>query len=153
MENAGLLLNHPALSVAAQEVFPDGRCAVVEPSLVYANLMVPGQELAIHTDVPAFRGITRTTSPEWLMVVMLHSGLFDDYRLRIATGVTWYHSPKKGGGSFVYWPNGPNRPSRRHKVAYNTAVIVDTDAVFHGVEPVSDWAMCRSAGCLDRAVC
>ncbi len=50
---------------------------VVEPAIVYANLLVPGQELAVHTDVPEFRGANRKLYPQWLMVVMHHSGLFD----------------------------------------------------------------------------
>ena len=31
----------------------------IEPAIVYANLLVPGQELAVHTDVPEFRGANR----------------------------------------------------------------------------------------------
>ena len=32
---------------------------VIEPAIVFANLMVPGQELALHTDVPEFRGVNQ----------------------------------------------------------------------------------------------
>ena len=64
---------------------------VVEPQIAYANLMVPGQELAVHTDVPEFRGVSRKTHPQWLCVAMHHSGLFDDWRMPIATGVAWFH--------------------------------------------------------------
>ena len=59
---------------------------VIEPAIAYANLMVPGQELAVHTDVPEFRGANRKVVPQWLLVVMHHSGLFDEYRMPIATG-------------------------------------------------------------------
>src|SRR5439155_1647490 len=45
---------------------------VVEPAIVYANLLVPGQELAVHTDVPEFRGANRKRYPQWLMVVVHH---------------------------------------------------------------------------------
>ena len=44
---------------------------------MYANLLLPGQELAVHTDVPEFRGANRKVIPQWLLVVMHHSGLFD----------------------------------------------------------------------------
>ena len=47
------------------------------PNIVYANLLLPGQELAVHTDVPEFRGANRKRYPQWLIVVMLHSGLFE----------------------------------------------------------------------------
>ena len=55
-------------------------CQEVVPAIVYANLLVPGQELAIHTDVPEFRGANRKNTPHWLLVCMLHSGLFDRWR-------------------------------------------------------------------------
>ncbi len=62
---------------------------LIEPAIVYANLLLPGQELATHTDVPEFRGINRKLHPQWMLVVMHHSGLFDDWRLPIATSVSW----------------------------------------------------------------
>ena len=40
----------------------------------------------MHTDVPEFRGANRKLVPQWLLVVMHHSGLFEDYRMPIATG-------------------------------------------------------------------
>ena len=66
-----------------------GRPLIV-PAIVYANILTPGQELAIHTDVPEFRGADRKRMPQWLLVTMLHSGLFDDYRIPIATCVSWF---------------------------------------------------------------
>ena len=45
---------------------------VIEPAIVYANLLLPGQELAVHTDVPEFRGANRKVIPQWLLVVMHH---------------------------------------------------------------------------------
>ena len=59
---------------------------VIEPAIVYANLLVPGQELATHTDVPEFRGANRKALPEWLLVVMHHSGLFDEWRMPSGSG-------------------------------------------------------------------
>ena len=100
--------------------------------------LVPGQELAIHTDVPAFRGVTREEAPEWLLTVMHHSGMFEAHRLHIATGVSWYRTPSSGG-AFVFWPQGPQAASSRHGIAFNTAVVLDTDSVFHGVETVRVW--------------
>src|SRR5262245_55055758 len=44
-------LDHEGFIEAAQAIH--GR-PVIEPAIVYANLMVPGQELAVHTDVPEF---------------------------------------------------------------------------------------------------
>lgn len=122
----------PRLADAARVVH--GR-PVVEPQIAYANLMVPGQELAVHTDVPEFRGVSRKTVPQWLLVVMHHSGLFDEYRLHIATGIAWFSD--LAGGALAYWPDGPVGPLVHHPIHTNTALVLDTDSVFHGVDRVS----------------
>lgn len=109
--------------------------SVVEPQIAYANLMVPGQELAVHTDVPEFRGVSRKTVPQWLLVVMHHSGLFDQYRMHIATGIAWFSDLV--GGALAYWPDGPAGPMVHHPIHTNTALVLDTDSVFHGVDRVS----------------
>ena len=124
-------LFHEGFVEAAREVH--GR-PVVEPANVFANFMVPGQELAVHTDVPEFRGANRKLHPQWLLVAMRHSGLFEEYRMPIATGVAWFHDAH--GGEFAYWPDGPGRPGTARKVAADTALVLDTDSVFHGVDPV-----------------
>jgi hypothetical protein len=126
-------LHHPGLVSAARRVH--GR-PVVEPAIAYANLMVPGQELAVHTDVPEFRGCNRKVMPQWLLVVMHHSGLFDEWRLPIATGIAWFHDC--AGGELVYWPDGPNGRRASHDVRFNTAMVLDTDTVFHGVDRIAD---------------
>ena len=108
---------------------------VIEPAIVFANLMVPGQELALHTDVPEFRGVNRKMHPQWLLVAMRHSELFEDWRMPIATGVAWFHDCD--GGEFAFYPDGASGPPVYHKVAYNTALLVDTDSVFHGVDRVA----------------
>jgi hypothetical protein len=144
-------LFHDGLAEAARRVH--GR-PVVEPAIAYANLMVPGQELAVHTDVPEFRGLNRKLVPQWLLVVMHHSGLFDDWRLPIATGIAWFSD--SGGGALAYWPDGPTRQARVHPTRPNTAMVLDTDSVFHGVDPVARDAdaplpMVRPGATLDAA--
>jgi hypothetical protein len=109
---------------------------VVEPAIVFANLLVPGQELSIHTDVPEFRGINRTRHPQWLIVAMRHSGLFESWRMPIATGVAWFHDCR--GGEFAFYPDGADAPPRAHPVRYNTALLLDTDSIFHGVDRVAE---------------
>jgi hypothetical protein len=126
-------LYHPRFVEAARHIH--GR-AVIEPAIAYANLMVPGQELAVHTDVPEFRGANRKLLPQWLLVVMHHSGLFDDYRMPIATAIAWFHDCD--GGELAYWPEGAEHEIQRHRVRDNTAMVLDTDSVFHGVDRVSD---------------
>lgn len=122
----------PQFIEAAQYVTQ--RC-LVRPAIVYLNILVPGQELALHTDVPEFRGANRMREPEWLLVAMLHSGRFERWRRHIATGVSWYHDCE--GGDFVYYPDGAQQPPRRLQVRRNAAILLDTDSVFHGIDPVA----------------
>ena len=77
---------HPDLLNVAREV--TGRPLVV-PAIVYANILTPGQELAIHTDVP----------------------------------------------------EGPQGPRESMPAVHNTAILIDTDTVFHGVERVTSKAI------------
>ncbi len=127
------LLHHEGLKQAAREVH--GR-EVVVPNIVFANILVPGQELALHTDVPEFRGVNRKRYPQWLIVVMHHSGLFDRWRMPIATGIT-YFGPGEGG-DLAFYPDGPDAPARTLAPRHNTAVVLDTDTVFHGVDRVPE---------------
>lgn len=131
LDGVEALRDHPALVDAAREIH--GR-PVIEPAIVYANLFLPGQELAVHTDVPEFRGLNRKLVPQWLLVVMHHSGLFAEWRLPIATGIAWFGTA--AGGALAYWPEGPAGEVARLDARHNTAAVLDTDSVFHGVEPV-----------------
>ena len=132
----GPFLFHEPFVEAARAIH--GR-AVIEPAIAYANLMVPGQELAVHTDVPEYRGANRKVVPQWLLVVMHHSGLFDEYRMPIATAIAWFHDCD--GGELAYWPEGATAEPARHRVRFNTALVLDTDSVFHGVDRVADVAV------------
>jgi hypothetical protein len=133
IDGIGVFLYHEPFIEAARAIH--GR-AVIEPAIAYANLMVPGQELAVHTDVPEFRGANRKLVPQWLLVVMHHSGLFEEHRMPIATAIAWFHDCD--GGELAYWPDGAAGALRRHRVRYNTALVLDTDSVFHGVDRIAD---------------
>jgi len=125
-------LHHEGLRYAASKVHG---AELVVPAIVYANLLVPGQELAVHTDVPEFRGANRTVVPQWLCVVMLHSGLFEPWRRRIATGIAYFSDC--AGGELAFYPDGPEAPARTVPVRHNTAIVMDTDTIFHGVDRVA----------------
>jgi hypothetical protein len=107
---------------------------VIVPAIVYANILLPGQELAVHTDVPEFRGANRKKFPQWLMVAMHHSGLFDAWRMPIVTGVSWFS--ECAGGEFVFYPEGAGGAPVALPAKRNTAILLDTDSVFHGVDRV-----------------
>jgi hypothetical protein len=126
-----MFMNHEALLDGARRLH--GR-DVIEPAIGYANIMVPGQELATHTDVPEFRGANRKVTPEWLLVVMHHSGLFERWRMPIATGISYFGGGQ--GGELAYYPDGAAGEASTYAPRHNTAVVLDTDSVFHGVDRV-----------------
>jgi hypothetical protein len=106
----------------------------VAPAILYLNLLVPGQELAIHIDVPEFSGAERSITPQWLLVIMRASGLFEDLRVHIATGITYFgHAP---GGALRHYPDGPGGAGQRFIPVDNSAIVLDTDSRYHGVERV-----------------
>lgn len=125
-------LFHEGLIEAARKIHDR---PVVKPAIAFANFLVPGQELAVHTDVPEFRGVNRTRNPQWLLVAMHHSGLFEDWRMPIATGVSWFGRPS--GGEFAFYPEGAAGAPRALPVRHDTAICLDTDSVFHGVDRVA----------------
>ncbi len=129
-------LHHEEFVEAAKEIF--GR-PIVEPAIVFANLMVPGQELAVHTDVPEFRGCNRKVMPQWLLVAMHHSGLFASHRIPIATAIAWYHDADTGG-ELAYYPDGADGAPVAHRTRKDSALVLDTDSVFHGVDRVASTA-------------
>jgi hypothetical protein len=120
------------LRAAAEELH--GRRVIV-PAIVYANILLPGQELAVHTDVPEFRGANRRILPQWLLVAMCHSGLFEPWRMPIATGIAYFGHAE--GGELAYYPDGPEGPAEVYAPEHNTAALLDTDTVFHGVDRVA----------------
>jgi hypothetical protein len=128
-----VLYQNENLKEAAGKIFD---LPIVEPAIVYANLLLPGQELAIHTDVPEFRGMNRKIHPEWLLVVMHHSGLFDRWRMPIATAISWYQDAH--GGAFAFYPEGADAAAQAHPVHFNTAILIDSDSIFHGVDRVDE---------------
>jgi hypothetical protein len=128
-------LHSERLIAAAQSLFDR---PVIEPAIAYANLLLPGQELAVHTDVPEFRGANRKVVPQWLLVVMHHSGLFDQWRMPIATGISYFapDGEAAAGGALAYYPDGAGGEVRTFAARHNTGIVLDTDSVFHGVDRV-----------------
>lgn len=126
------LHGHAALRDAAHRI--SGR-PYVEPTMLYVNLMLPGQELFTHSDTPEFVGLSKETAPEWLLVVMHHSGLFEDQRIAIAGGVIFVEALAEGG-AFRCWPEGADAPSVDVQPSPNTAIWLDADRVFHRVDRV-----------------
>lgn len=133
VEGVEPILHNERFATAARELYGG---AVVVPQIVYSNITAPmGAQPVGHTDIPAFRGVDRTQYPTWILVMMGSSRLFEDYRVRIATAVSWFYDGV--GGGFSYWPDGPDGPRRVHEPPFtNTAIVGDNDFMFHRVEAI-----------------
>ena len=128
---AEAMLAHRGLAKAAQRLHGH---RIVEPQVVYANILLPGQELGLHTDVPEFRMTPGSNVPLWLRVVMRQSGKFERWRLRVATAVICVHECH--GGDFAYYPAGPDGPAATIQPSANSAVVLEAESLFHGVDTV-----------------
>jgi hypothetical protein len=128
------LIENPQFFSAAKDLY--GKDVLIEPQMMFCNLFIPGEAQGIHTDVPEFRGCNRTNTPEWMLVCMLHSNLFNKWRLRIATAISWFS--KHSGGELAFYPKPFSNPGEAvaHPTKFNTSIILDTDSVYHGVDPV-----------------
>jgi hypothetical protein len=115
-----------------------GTEAVVRPQAVYVNVMAPTPfSFPPHLDIPAFRGFTRATQPVWLLKTMKTSGLFEQWRTRIATAVSWFYDGV--GGDFWYWPDGIDGHMAVECAPYgNVSVLADNEVTFHGVSAVGN---------------
>ena len=122
-----------AFAPAARELY--GR-PLIEPNLVYCNMLRPGEEIGTHSDVPEFRGINRTSSPSWLVVLCHMSNLFEDYRVYSATGISYYQDVKQGRMA-SYHGLSPHEPGIVHPARFNTAVLLDTDSTYHHTDRVA----------------
>jgi len=131
IDGVDVLWHSEALTEAARRLHDR---PVIVPAIVYANMLLPGQELAVHTDVPEFRGANRKVVPQWLLVVARHSGLFERWRMPIATGIAYFGGGR--GGELAYYPDGAAGPAATYAPRHNTAAMLDTDSVFHGVDRV-----------------
>jgi hypothetical protein len=126
------LIEHRAITELATRLF---ELPMVVPTVVYANLLLPGQELGLHTDVPQFRLAPGEFLPAWLRVVMCHSGLFERWRLAVATVIA-YLGHQSVGGAFAYFPDGPEGGAATIDPQEGDAVALDADTVFHGIDRV-----------------
>jgi hypothetical protein len=127
------LLGHERAIAETKALFDS---AFVEPAYAYANIYVPGQALGVHTDITEFRGASRRDTPQWLLICMHHSGLFDRWYLKVATVVSFFSTCR--GGAFRYYPDGPEAPGVDLPTRFNTGILLDADSIFHEVRRVGD---------------
>ena len=134
VDGADVIIDNPRFIDAAHAVY--GADCIVRPSNAYVNIMGPTPFPFIpHLDVPAFRGFTRAEQPIWLLKLMKNSGLFEHWRIKIATAVSWFYDGQ--GGDFHYWPDGAEGPEMVESPPFrNVSIVADNESTFHGVAPV-----------------
>jgi len=120
------LLLPAALKVFGEEENPEALKHSHIYSL-YVNLLLPGQSIQLHLDVPELLGVDRSNCPSWLLVAAHCSGLFTKYRVRNVTSV-FYPSTAYGGALGVF---SPELEGHVYPVEEGLTVVLDTDTCFH----------------------
>ena len=100
---------------AAKKICPK-EAPYLDPFQFNYIVQVPGQTVSVHVDSPYFWGASRYHFPQWLLVCMVFSGLFQDIFVDQVQVVAYFHdwgtnssdlnSKSKKGGQFVYYING-----------------------------------------------
>jgi hypothetical protein len=104
---------------------------------IYTHLIVPHRQPnpGSHVDLPSFRGLGRRELPGWLLAIMRRSGLFEHWRIPVATAVCWFY--RGAGGTYTCWPDGPQAKPRTTCAPFdNTGLIGENDTMFHRGDPV-----------------
>jgi hypothetical protein len=108
-------------------------------------VILPGQELPMHLDIPYFWNADRRSLPHWLLAIMKSSKLFDDLFIPQIQGVSWLskhqynknaEQSKYNGGNFFFYPFTDEHADKYIllKSKYNSAALLDGTQVVHGVE-------------------
>jgi hypothetical protein len=125
--------------------------ARLEPLTAIVNVMLPGQSLPVHTDIPEFTSAPRTIAPAWLTAAMARSQLFEEERIPIVTATWWRFSGS--GGEFELFDDADRvcLPA-----VSNAGIVFDADRIRHAVAPVAGdttWCLPRTTRqlelCLD----
>jgi hypothetical protein len=91
---------------AAKRVCPVDK-QVLDPFQFNFIMQVPGQTVATHVDAVYFWGATRFHVPQWLLAVMVYSGLFQEKfidQIQVVGYVhRWENKQNPKDGAFVYW--------------------------------------------------
>eukprot|EP01038_Epipyxis_sp_PR26KG_P010448 gene10448-14033_t len=133
------LFNDNRFQEAAKKVCPTN-ASYIDPFQYNFIVQVPGQTVAFHLDCPIFWGATRFIFPQWLLVSMESSGLFQEQFINQIQVVGYLHEwtklsndaqiPNQNiGGQFVYYEN-----SKLFHVVEPTprsGILVDGSKVLH----------------------
>ena len=126
-------------------------------------LILPGQELPMHLNVPYFWSADRNNLPQWLLVLMKRSRLFNNIFIPQVQGINWINFDESfkpvesefvdlngDGGDFYFYPylplsskraDGSTEYSKENISKYvilksvpNSAIMLDGAQIIHGVD-------------------
>jgi hypothetical protein len=131
------------LLIAGQGKKNNKKCSFILKTDFFYILEVP-----MHLDVPYFMGADRSTLPQWLLVMMKQSKLFDNLYIPDLKGVLWLsehkNKPDVDGGHFYMFPAyKTDMESQTKKLndnyimlesVYNRAILFDGSRIIHGVD-------------------
>jgi hypothetical protein len=108
------LFESDSFKAAAISVCPAGK-QLLDPFQFNFIMQVPGQTVALHIDAPYYVGATRFQFPQWLLVAMTFSGLFQDRFVDQVQVVGYLHDwvtppGEKPSGQFLYYPKSDPLP-------------------------------------------
>lgn len=134
VEGAERILHNKKFLEAARTVFGTSR---VHPEFIAVNINGPMPACNTHVDNPSFYGATRVDYPLPYLRVMGFSELFDSWRVVQASAISWFYEGT--GGSFDYWPDGPDGPMLSEQPPFgNVALISDNDQLYHRIGPIGN---------------
>jgi len=90
---------------AAGNICPDDK-QHLDPFQFNLIVQLPGQTVPTHLDAPYFWGASRFQFPQWLLVCMVFSGLFQDKFIDQVQVVAYFHeweASEERAGSFKHW--------------------------------------------------
>src|SRR5215469_17477681 len=134
VDGAEAILHNKTFVAAAKAAFG---ALFVDPEFDVVNVNAPSPTGATHIDNPSFYGATRENYPLPFLRVMGHSGLFEAWRVVRASTISWFYEGL--GGSFDYWPEGPDGPMRSEQSPFaNVALCADTDRIYHRIGAIGN---------------
>ncbi|CAJ1419107.1 unnamed protein product [Effrenium voratum] len=126
------LFEHERFRSLAQRVCPPEK-QLLDPFQFNFILSVPGQTVALHLDAPYFVGASRFQVPQWLLAVMVFSGLFQDRFVDQVQVVGYLHETEldpAAGGFFLYYDENDASPKQMPS-RYLSGVGVDGSKTLH----------------------
>lgn len=125
------LFNSETFQQTAKQVCPNFTdSTVLDPFQFNYIMQVPGQTVAIHLDAPYFWGASRFQYPQWLLVSMVFSGLFQEKFVHQLQVVGYLHNWTSNADSSV----SKNKPSPGGEFVYYLSNSDDSVGV---VEPIT----------------